>query len=93
MAVAALRAGVCLGFVYNGRRRLAEVHAVGVNTQGHAAMSTFQVEGDSGSGPIPDWRSFRLDACSEAALSDVPSRAPRPDFRPGHGFRRIDAQV
>jgi len=93
LAVAALRAGVCLRFTYSGRARLAEVHAVGLSTAGREDMSTWQIAGDSESGRIPGWRTFCLDECFDVELSDVPSLAPRPDFKPGDGFARIDAQV
>ncbi|MBS0255816.1 MAG: hypothetical protein JSS36_11575 [Proteobacteria bacterium] len=57
-------------------------------------MSVYQVDGQSNSPPIPDWRLFCFDECFDVRLTNVPSAAPRPQYKKGaKQFKRIDAEV
>ena len=57
-------------------------------------MSVFQVDGQTNHPPIPGWRLFCFDECFDVALSNLPSTAPRPDYKKGaKQFIRIDAEV
>jgi len=57
-------------------------------------MSAYQVDGQSKTPPIPDWRLFCFDECFDVGLTNIPSTAPRPDFKKGaKQFRRIDGEV
>jgi hypothetical protein len=93
-AISALQSGVCLILTYDDCYRVVEVHTVGTTTAGRPAMSAWQVDGDTNSPPIPDWRLFCFDECFDVALSDIPSTAPRPEYKKGaKQFRFIDAEI
>ena len=94
LALQALAERRCLTFQYDGLPRVAEVHTVGFTTADRPAMNVWQVDGQSEDGPIPDWRTFCFDECFNVGLSDLPSAAPRPDFKKGaKQFRRIIAEA
>jgi hypothetical protein len=93
LALQALARGVCLSLRYDGLPRIVEVHTVGITQANRPAMSAFQVDGQSDSGPIPDWRLFCFDECFEVALTDLPARPPRPEYKKGaKQFVRIIAE-
>ena len=57
-------------------------------------MSAYQIDGQSNTPPIPDWRHFCFDECFDVRLLDLPSCAPRPQYKKGaKQFRRIDADL
>lgn len=94
LALQALSAGLCLCLTYDRLPRTVEVHTIGITTAGRPAMSAFQVDGQSNTPPIPDWRLFCFDECWDVAVSDVPSTAPRPDYKKGaKQFARIIAEL
>ncbi|MBX4938647.1 hypothetical protein [Rhizobium binae] len=94
LALSALRANVCLMLTYDGLPRLVEIHTVGTTTAGRPAMSAFQVDGQTNTLPIQDWRLFCFDECFNVALSKLPSRAPRLEYKKGaKQFSIIDAEV
>lgn len=93
-AVQALDSSVCLSMIYDGLPRVVEVHTVGTTPKFRQAMSVWQVDGQSKTPPIPDWRLFCFDECFNVALTDIPSRAPRPGYKKGaKQFRKIDREV
>lgn len=93
-AIAAIDAGKCVSLVYLDFNRVAEVHTVGTTTAGRPAMSVWQVEGDSKDSPVPGWHLFCFDECFDVAVHDLPSLAPRPDYKKrSKQFRRIDREV
>lgn len=93
-ALEALAGKMCLALTYLDCHRVVEVHTVGITTAGRPAMSVWQVDGESNTPPIPDWRLMCFDECFDVRLSDVPSTAPRPDYKKGaKQFRRIDAEL
>lgn len=47
-----------LEFSYNGHLRIAEPHTFGVFSNGNEILVTYQVDGTSDSGKVPDWRPF-----------------------------------
>lgn len=94
LALEALRTSVRLTLVYDNCYRVVEVHTVGTTTAGRPAMSVYQIDSETNSTPIPDWRLFCFDECFNVALSDLPSSPPRPDYKKGaKQFKRIDAEV
>lgn len=94
LALSAIRQGVCIHLLYDGCERVAEVHTVGVTTAGRPAMSVYQVDGQSNTPPIPDWRLFCFDECFDVRLTNIPSAAPRPEYKKGaKQFKRIDAEI
>ena len=94
IAIEALRKGVCVTLTYHDCYRVAEVHTVGNTRAGRPAMSVYQVDGQANESTIPDWQLFCFDECFNVALSDIPSRAPRPDYKKGaKQFLTIVAQL
>ncbi|WP_143102853.1 hypothetical protein [Rhizobium sp. NFR07] len=93
-AMDALGKGVCLSITYNGLPRVVEVHTVGTSSAFRAAMSVLQVDGQSSTAPIPDWRLFCFDECFDVELTDISSKAPRPGYKRGaKQFRKIEGEI
>lgn len=94
LALEALDKALCLSLTYDGLLRIVEVHTVGTTTAFRQAMSVWQVDGQSNTPPIPDWRLFCFDQCFNVSLLDIPSTAPRPKYKKGaKQFRSIDREV
>lgn len=93
-AIEAINRRLCLSLTYDGLHRVVEVHTVGTTTAFRPAMSVWQVDGQSNTPPIPDWRLFCFDECFNVTLTDLPSTAPRPQYKKGaKQFRLIDREV
>lgn len=94
LAIKAIDSGVCLSLTYDRLPRTVEVHTVGTTTAFRPAMSVWQVDGQSNTPPIPDWRLFCFDECFDVALTNIPSMAPRPQYKKGaKQFRKIDREI
>lgn len=77
-----------------GVHRVIEIHTVGTTTAFRPAMSVWQVDGQSNTPPIPDWRLFCFDECFDVALTEIPSLAPRAQYKKGaKQFRKIDREI
>jgi len=81
IACTALENGKCLEIRYENFTRIVEVHRVGISPQGAHILSGWQVRGLANE--RPGWKLLNLDDAIELALTDIPSRAPRPDYRRG----------
>lgn len=93
-AIEDLRSGVCLRLTYEDLPRVVEVHTVGTSLKDRPSMSVFQVGGQSHENTGKPWRTMCFDECFHVSLSELPSSAPRPDYRKGaKNFRRIDAEL
>ena len=93
-AIEAMDRNICLSCTYDGLPRVVEVHTVGTTTAFRPAMSVWQVDGQSHTPPIPDWRLFCFDECFNVALTNIPSTAPRAQYKKGaKQFRVIDREV
>ena len=66
-----------LKFMYDRHARLAEPHDYGIH-KGVRKLLCYQVDGGSGSGKIPDWRSFMVDRMADIALTDIGFGGSRP---------------
>jgi hypothetical protein len=63
-------------FSYNGHRRVAEPHVLGVKN-GRLQVLMYQIGGSSSSGLLPDWRRFFVDELSQLEVMSqafVPQR-------------------
>lgn len=47
-----------LEFTYKGHLRIVEPHTFGVFSNGNEILVSFQIDGTSDSGGVPDWRPF-----------------------------------
>ena len=94
LAIEALDKALCISMTYDGLHRVVEVHTVGTTTALRQAASGWQVDGQSNTPPIPDWRLFCFDECFDVKLTTIPSKAPRPQYKKGaKQFGKIDREV
>lgn len=92
--IAALRGKLCLSLRYHDLPRTVEVHTVGITTNDRPAMRVWQVSGQSESGSPERFRTMCFDECFDVSLTDLPSAAPRPDYKKGDkAFKIILAEV
>jgi hypothetical protein len=82
LARKAFERGKVLAVRYHGADRDVEVHAVG-HVAGHNTMLCWQVRGGSRKQQPVGWRNLRLADIETAAITDEPSRAPRPGYNGG----------
>jgi hypothetical protein len=93
-AIEAINQQVCLSCTYDGLFRVVEVHTVGTTTARRPAMSVWQVDGQSNSTPVTGWRLFCFDECFNVALTDIPSKPSRPEYKKrAEQFRVVDREV
>lgn len=77
-----------LEFIYDGFQRVVEPHAVGYSSQGNLLLRCYQVEGQSHSSPVPDWRLMTVAKIKNLAV--VPNR----HFKsPRNGYKRGDSAM
>jgi hypothetical protein len=81
LACAALESGKCLEVQYEMFSRIVEVHRVGISPQGGHILSGWQIRGPANE--RAGWKLLNLDEAVGLTLTDIPSRAPRPDYRRG----------
>jgi hypothetical protein len=81
LACVALESGKCLEVQYEMFARIVEVHRVGISPQGAHILSGWQVRGPANE--RPGWKLLNLDEAVGLTLTDIPSRAPRSDYRRG----------
>ena len=80
-ACTALEQGKCLEVRYETLTRIVEVHRVGISPQGTHILSGWQISGPANE--RPGWKLLNLDDAIELSVTDIASRAPRPDYRRG----------
>jgi predicted nucleotidyltransferase len=85
----AIDARVLVEFYYKGHLRIVEPHVLGVKDE-HLHVLTYQVGGRSSSGPLPDWRRFRVDELSHL---QVTSRAFIPQQFTSRRHSAFDRQI
>jgi len=81
LACAALEIGKCLEVRYETFSRIVEVHRVGISPQGEHILSGWQIRGPANE--RAGWKLLNLDEAVALVLTDIASRAPRPDYRRG----------
>jgi hypothetical protein len=71
-----------LQITYEGKIRLVEPHAYGIDEEDHELLRAWQLS------PLPDdWRTFRVDKAAYIAIADICFSQPRP------GYKRNDAAM
>ena len=80
-ACAAIETGRCLEIQYESFTRLIEVHRVGISPGGDHILSGWQVRGPAHE--RAGWKLLDRDDAVGMTVTDLPSRAPRPDYRRG----------
>jgi len=84
----------CLEIAYDGYRRVVEVHACGLTSEGHHVMRVWQLRGGSVHNEPIGWKLLRLDETRGLSLLDEKSAAPRPKYRRGdRAMAQIFCQV
>lgn len=83
----AMEQGRSVNFVYDGKIRVVEVHAIGTSTKdGSLVMRGYQVAGHA-SRPLPIWSLYTIEKIETLTLGTEASLAPRP------GYKRGDKQM
>jgi hypothetical protein len=80
-ACTALEKGCCLEVRFEDCTRIVEVHRVGISPHGAHILSGWQIRGPANE--RPGWKLLNLDEALELSVTDIASRAPRPDYRRG----------
>lgn len=71
-----------VSFVYDGKVRIVEPHAVGTNKNGELIMRAYQTDGESATNPMA-WKLFTVSKIENLALCpDFKSLAPRDGYKP-----------
>src|SRR6185312_4556844 len=81
LACEAIDQGKCLEMVYETFSRIIEVHRVGISPAGAHIVSGWQIRGPRNE--RVGWKLLNLDEPLSLHLTDIPSLAPRPDYRRG----------
>jgi len=81
IACHALKLRKCLEIQYKAFRRIIEVHRVGISAKGEYILSGWQILGPASE--RVGWKLVNLDEPLRVRLTDIPSKAPRPDYRRG----------
>ena len=69
-------------FVYQGHRRTAEPHMVGIHEAGEPIVLAYQTAGFSKSQDLPGWRIFITTELDDVQLTERQFLEPRSDFNP-----------
>jgi hypothetical protein len=80
-ACEAIEKARCLEIGYEGFVRIVEVHRLGIGPAGEHLISGWQLRGPANE--RMGWKLINLDEPLSLVLTDIPSRAPRPDYRRG----------
>lgn len=82
-----------LRFVLGGKERVVEPHDYGIH-QGHIRLFSYQISGQSKSGPLPAWRLMDVPEISEVQILDETFGGSRGDAsQKHHKWDRIFARV
>ena len=81
IACAALENGHCLEIRFEDCTRIVEVHRVGISPHGAHILSGWQIRGPANE--RPGWKLLNLDEALDLSVTEIVSRAPRPDYRRG----------
>jgi len=76
----------CLQVVYGGYTRLVEPHTYGISSKDNESVRVWQVSGGSESGEYTGWKIMTVDKIERMVATDIPSEAPRPDYKMGDPF-------
>lgn len=66
-----------LQFMYDSHARVVEPHDYGIH-KGTRKVLCYQIAGGSGSGKVPDWRTFFLDKIARASIGKATFAGARP---------------
>lgn len=72
--------GKAIQFEYDGLPRVVEAHAIGYSRTGRLCFRGFQIDGESKTGLVPEWRLFLLDKMVITTIAEVTSMAPREGY-------------
>ena len=81
-----------LQLVFNGHPRVVEPHDYGI-IKGDAKLLAYQVGGVSSSGPLPDWRFFRISKMEDLEILDARFTGPRDDEGGHHDWDELFMRV
>lgn len=85
----AMRNEKTVSFVYDGKPRVVECHAVGTSTKdGGLVLRGVQIAGGA-SRPLPQWTLFRLDRFNNFSVDPLASQAPRDGYTVGDSQMKV----
>ena len=77
----AIRQKKVIEFQYKDRIRIVEPYLIGVHKDtGNELLNAFQIDGDSESGNLPDWRLFKTDRINCLKVLDRPFDGKREEY-------------
>lgn len=83
LMIDAMKEGHCVDFIYDGKYRVVEVHAVGTSTKdGSLVMRGLQIAG-AASRPLPQWTLFSINKVEMFEARPQVSLAPREGYAMG----------
>lgn len=72
-----------VSFLYDGKVRIVEVHAIGLSSKGDVLVRGYQVGGSS-SRPLPAWTLYSESKMAAVSFDEgIASQAPRPGYSQG----------
>ncbi len=90
----AIRGKGVLTFVYHGKERTVEPHALGKTPDGKVALLGWQTAGGSNTEPPPGWRTFLVGEITGLKQAGKTFAKPREDYRTQNpALKTVDAEV
>ena len=71
-----------LSFTYDGLPRVVEPHLLGDRTTGKMGLSAYQIDGQSKSNTVPDWRPFTVSKIQDLEVTGRSFSGTRPGYNP-----------
>lgn len=79
-----------LEFTYKGHLRVVEPHTFGVFSNGNEILVSYQIDGTSDSGGVPDWRPFTFSKIKNLKVLNENFTGARSGYKKGDSrFREI----
>jgi len=72
-----------LEFTYKGHLRIVEPHTFGVFSNGNEILVSYQVDGTSDSGGVPDWRPFTFSKIQKLKMLNENFSGTRSGYKKG----------
>ena len=78
-----------LEFTYNQHLRIVEPHTFGVFSNGNEILVSYQIDGTSDSGRVPDWRPFTFSKIQNLKMLDETFSGVRNGYKKGDNRFRV----
>ena len=78
-----------LEFTYNQHLRIVEPHTFGVFSNGNEILVSYQIDGTSDSGRVPDWRPFTFSKIQDLKILNETFSGVRNGYKKGDNRFRV----